>query len=592
MIMPLKSNSGIAVFILFVKTLIRYNRYQITTVLLLMTLLGLTQGVGLVMIIPFLSLIGLSNGAGSGLVSFVKNFIDKLEFTLNLPLILAVFLIILILYSLAEYFEVILTMQIERGFIRFLRNRLYHALLHAEWLFSSQKKMSDSTAVITSEMERIGAGTQHALTLISTVIISFVHIILALILSVPLTIISISISLILMLLLWSKNKKISFIGKSIQQHTQSLYSSVIEHLGGMKLAKSYTAEDKHEKKFLEINILLEKDYIRFAELKSKSRIVLHVGTGIAMCFFIYIAVTILNLNSIVLLLLILIFARLLPRFLVMQQSYHYVITMLPAFSAVINLQEEADEAQEISSLNFSARIALQKSLVLKNIYFKYEKNYILNDLSLTIPAGKISSLVGRSGAGKSTVADILMGLINPNKGIILIDGEIITGTRLLTWRNSVGYVPQKTFFYNDTIRNNLLWARQDATDKELWQVLEMAAAKEFVHKLPQQLDTNIGDSGNRISGGEGQRVALARALLRRPSLLLLDEATSSLDTRSEREIQYALEKLRGDLTIVIIAHRLSTIRNADQILLLENGCVQKCGTFDDLSDYINKGVMI
>jgi ATP-binding cassette subfamily C protein len=591
--MPLKNVSGLSVFILFIRVLVRYNWRQTGAAIVLMTFLGLTQGVGLVMIIPFLSLIGLSAavGAGSGLLSFVNHFSARLEITPGLPSILALFLIILIFYSLVEHFKAVLNMQIERGFIRFLRNRLYHSLLHANWLFSLRNKMSDTATIITSEMERIGIGTQHFLTLVSTVIIALVHIILALLLSVSLTLISMSISIILIVLLWSKNKKIATIGKSIQHLMQSLYASVIEHMGGMKLAKSYTAEKKHAQKFQEINARIENEYIRFTQIWSKSRMLLHIGTGIAMSFFIYIALTYMQMSSVELLLLILIFARLLPRCIIMQQSFQQVLNMLPAFTAVINLQEEADKEQEEDSPESSEQIILRESLEFKNVSFKYDKKLILKDISLCIAARKTSALIGRSGAGKSTVADLLIGLLHPDNGMILIDGERITGSRLMLWRKSVAYIPQDTFFYNDTIRNNLLWARQDASEEELWHVLEMAAAKEFVLDLPHQLDSNIGDRGNRVSGGEGQRIALARALLRKPSLLLLDEATSSLDSESEQRIQEALEKLKGELTIVIIAHRLSTIRNADQIFMIENGCVKDSGSYADVSTTIKTGDM-
>jgi ATP-binding cassette subfamily C protein len=591
--MPLNNVSGLSVFIQFIRLLVRYNWLQTMTAIVLMTFLGLTQGIGLVMIIPFLSILGLSQaaGAGSGLVATVEHFSEILDITLTLPSILAVFLTILILYSLVEYFEVILNMHIERGFIRFLRNRLYHSLLHAKWLFSLRNRMSDTTAIITSEMERIGIGTQHFLNLISTVIIAIVHISLAFLLSVSLTMISLSISVILILLLWSKNKKIATIGKSIQHLMQSLYASVIEHISGMKLAKSYTAEKKHAKKFYEINARIENEYIRFTQIRSKSRLLLHIGTGIIMSIFIYIAMTHIQMSSVELLLLILIFSRLLPRFILMQQSFQQVLSMLPAFTAVINLQEQADKEQEEYSPKSSERIILQESLEFKHVSFKYDNKFILNDISLSISARKTSALIGRSGVGKSTIADLLMGLLHPDKGMILIDGERITGSRLMAWRKSVAYVPQDTFFYNDTVRNNLLWALQDATEEELWHALEMSAAKEFVLDLPHQLDTNIGDRGNRISGGEGQRIALARALLRRPSLLLLDEATSSVDSESERHIQEALEKLRGELTIIIIAHRLSTIRKADNIFVIENGCVKNSGTYAALSANLEIGDM-
>ncbi|MFH1117376.1 MAG: ABC transporter ATP-binding protein, partial [Pseudomonadota bacterium] len=211
----------------------------------------------------------------------------------------------------------------------------------------------------------------------------------------------------------------------------------------------------------------------------------------------------------------------------------------------------------------------------------------LHKIDLVIPARKTVAIVGPSGSGKTTLADLMMGLLTPTRGEILIDARPLTGTRLYAWRNSVGYVPQETFLFHTTIRDNLLWAEPGATELELWDALRFAAAEGFVSSLPEKLDTVVGDRGIRLSGGERQRIALARALLRKPALLLLDEATSSLDTEHERHIQDALEGLHGQLTMVIIAHRLSTIRRADDIVVLDRGRVKETGAWECLLDREN-----
>jgi ATP-binding cassette subfamily C protein len=175
-----------------------------------------------------------------------------------------------------------------------------------------------------------------------------------------------------------------------------------------------------------------------------------------------------------------------------------------------------------------------------------------------------------------------MGLLAPDEGRVLIDGQSLSGERLHGWRRSVGYVPQETFLFHDTILANLQWAKAGATESEIRRALESAAALDFVTDLPEGLDTVVGDRGARLSGGERQRIALARALLRNPTLLLLDEATSSLDSENERHIQEAVERLHGDITVVIIAHRLSTVRRADQVVLMDNGQVMETGTWHEL----------
>ena len=196
--------------------------------------------------------------------------------------------------------------------------------------------------------------------------------------------------------------------------------------------------------------------------------------------------------------------------------------------------------------------------------------------------------MGPSGAGKSTLADVLMGLFTPDSGVMRVDGEPLTGESLPAWRLNIGYVPQDTFLFHDTVRANLCWVRPAATEDDVWNALETAAADEFVRRLPTGLDTEIGDRGIRLSGGERQRLALARALIVTPGLLILDEATSHLDTENEYRIQTAIEGLHGRLTVVVIAHRLSTVRNADQIVVMERGSVVETGSWDVLNDRMGR----
>ena len=210
----------------------------------------------------------------------------------------------------------------------------------------------------------------------------------------------------------------------------------------------------------------------------------------------------------------------------------------------------------------------------------------MGEVDLVIPAQRTTALVGPSGSGKSTIADLLTGLLQPDSGEIEVDGHSLSASDLPAWRRGIGYVPQEVFLFHDTVRANLLWACPEAEESEVWQALERAAA-DFVRQLPKGLETEIGERGVRLSGGERQRLALARALLIRPKLLILDEATSNLDVENERRIQRALAELRGQMTIVIIAHRLSSIRNADQIVVVEDGAIVERGSWEELHGRID-----
>jgi ATP-binding cassette subfamily C protein len=230
-------------------------------------------------------------------------------------------------------------------------------------------------------------------------------------------------------------------------------------------------------------------------------------------------------------------------------------------------------------------ISLVGSIDLADLSFSYEASgipVVLDHVGLSLAARETTAIVGPSGAGKSTMADLLMGLVTPTAGAITIDGAPLTADALRSWRRQIGYVPQETLLFHDSVRANLLWANPGATEEDIWRALASAAADDFVRALPNGLETVLGDRGVLVSGGERQRLSLARALLRRPRILILDEATSSLDSENERRIQDAIDRLHEQITIVVITHRLSTIRNADRIHVLDHGRIVESGTWNSL----------
>lgn len=226
---------------------------------------------------------------------------------------------------------------------------------------------------------------------------------------------------------------------------------------------------------------------------------------------------------------------------------------------------------------------LRRELRLEGVTFAHPgREPALRDLSMAIPKGAMIAVVGESGAGKSSLIDLLLGLLEPQSGRVLADGVPLQDLDPVSYRGRLGFVPQDSPLFSGTIRDNLLWAKPDAAEPDLREALARANAEEFVLRLPQGLDTEVGDRGVRLSGGQVQRLALARALVRRPDLLVLDEATSSLDTESERLIQKAVESLSEEVTVVAVAHRLSTVVNADRIFVLEAGRLIEQGSCEEL----------
>ena len=224
----------------------------------------------------------------------------------------------------------------------------------------------------------------------------------------------------------------------------------------------------------------------------------------------------------------------------------------------------------------------KESIALKNVSFKYEDEFVLKNFSMHVPFGKSVALVGQSGSGKSTIANLVTRFYDVNKGNITIDGDDIRNLSKHSLRGLMGLVTQDSILFNETIKHNILLGKQDASDDDVIEALKIANAWEFVKDLPQGIDTNIGDSGNKLSGGQKQRLSIARAVLKNPPIMILDEATSALDTESERLVQVALENMMKNRTSIVIAHRLSTIQNADQIIVMNKGEIAEQGSHQEL----------
>jgi subfamily B ATP-binding cassette protein MsbA len=241
-----------------------------------------------------------------------------------------------------------------------------------------------------------------------------------------------------------------------------------------------------------------------------------------------------------------------------------------------NQMTDAPNAKELG--DFTDKIDID------NISFKYNDDLVLKNFSISVPKGKTIALVGQSGSGKSTIANLLTRFYDVNEGSIKIDGSDIKTVTKKSLRSLMGLVTQDSILFNDTIKNNILIGKPDATEEDILEALKIANAWEFVKDLPEGMDTNVGDAGNNFSGGQKQRLSIARAVIKNPPIMILDEATSALDTESERLVQVALENMMKNRTSIVIAHRLSTIQNADEIIVMNKGEITEQGKHQELLD--------
>jgi ATP-binding cassette subfamily B protein len=281
------------------------------------------------------------------------------------------------------------------------------------------------------------------------------------------------------------------------------------------------------------------------------------------------------------------FLRLLPMIGRFTSIKHSIVNFYPSYEQVAYMNRLACEnIQKTGSLVFNR---IDDGIEYKGVSFSYPgHNPVLNDINITIKKGKVTAIVGESGSGKSTLIDLLIGFYEPDKGEILADKKPLQEFDIYSFRHHIGYVPQDTVLFNDTVKNNLLWSDEKATEMEIVEACKLANADEFIMNLSDGYDTVVGERGVKLSGGERQRIALARALLRKPALLILDEATSALDSRSELLIQNAIENIAHKTTLVVIAHRLSTIVNADYIYVFQTGRIIEQGTSTELFNKYGK----
>ena len=537
-------------------------------------IMGLTQGVGLLMLIPFLQLIGIGDSVPTGIVAVIGDVWRFTGLPLSLPAVLTAYVIIVSVYAWVGQWSTILNSKLSHAFTRSLRDDLFTAMARVQWIRFIQIRGSDIHHVMTSNLTTIDNGTYGLFSLISTIFVVFVHIVIAMLLSLPLTFVAIVSSGLLLLVLRPLNRRSFELGEQWRQTMAALFGVLMDHLTGMKVARSFGAEDRHIRSFCSLSKDLEQQANRFAGILSSTGMYYEIGGVVVVSVFFLVGIQILEIPVATLLIMLFLFSTLVPMFSWMQRTWQGTLNMLPAYRAVLEMGQKFRAFEEPLRGEDTSPIILTNAIEFRNVSFRYDKgdpNFVLLDLQLFVRARETTVILGPSGGGKSTFADLLIGLLTPDLGQILIDGIPLEGNRVHAWRRSVGYVPQESLLFHETLQDNMRWASPESSEQDIWNALRLAAAEDFVKALPEGLNTLVGDRGVRLSGGQRQRIALARALLRKPTLLLLDEATSNLDSENEQRIIEALQGLRGTMTVVFISHRQSAVECSDRVVTIEGG---------------------
>ena len=496
-----------------------------------------------------------------------------------------------LLKNIFNYLAMFFITFLRNGVLKDLRNNLYNKITNLPLAFYSEKRKGDTMSRISTDVLEI----QH----------SFLSI-LELIVREPLTIvftiasmfiISVKLSLFVLIFIPVSGFVISLIGKSLKRNSnkvqkeQGYFLSIVdETLSGLKVIKGFNGERIFRAKFEDST---KRFYNYSNKLLNKQNLAgptsEFLGISVIAALLWYGGQMVLNEKtldpSLFLVYMGLAYQILTPAKAISKASYS-VKRGNAAAERVMEILHTESALEDLPRA--TKKISFDKAIELKGIHFKYEDEYVLKNFSISVPKGKTVALVGQSGSGKSTIANLVTRFYDVNDGQIEIDGTNIKTLTKHSLRHLMGLVTQDSILFNDSIKNNILLGKEDSGDSEVIKALKIANAWEFVKDLPNGIDTNIGDSGNKLSGGQKQRLSIARAVLKNPPIMILDEATSALDTESERLVQIALENMMKNRTSIVIAHRLSTIQNADEIIVMQKGEIVEQGKHQELLD--KKGV--
>jgi len=525
--------------------------------------------------------------------SFVEDYLnffitDKIEqygdFKV-LMMMVSVIITMFLLKNLANYLAMYYITFLRNGVLKDIRNVLFDKIVTLPLSFYSEKSKGDTISRVSSDVDEV---KNSFLAILEMIVREPLTILFSL---VTMLILSAKLTLFVFIFIPISGFIISKVGKSLKkgslrvQQEQGVFLSILEEtMSGLRIIKAFNVENVFAKKFEDSN---ERYYKHSNKLLNRQNLASPISEflgiiviGILLVYGGYLVFVDNSMDaSFFVGYITLAYNILTPAKAIAKASYG-VKKGNGAASRILEFLDSENTILEIE--NPVVKDEFKSNIAINNISFKYEDDLVLKNFNLNVPKGKTVALVGQSGSGKSTIANLITRFYDVNEGKITIDDTDIKHLSKSSLRGLLGVVSQDSILFNDTIGNNIKIGKQNATDEEIIEALKIANAWEFVKDLPNGIDSNIGDSGNKLSGGQKQRLSIARAVLKNPPIMILDEATSALDTESERLVQSALENMMRNRTSIVIAHRLSTIQNADEIVVMQKGEIVEQGKHNEL----------
>ncbi len=559
--------------------LIRYfmTAYPLRSLVMIVCFLfsGLAEGISILTFLPVIELVSSGRATGnSSVVRFIGGLLDFVGLAPSLPVMLG-----LIVAGITAKSALLMLAMKQAGYTiahvtTDLRLKQLNALLAAKWEYFVSQPAGQLANAIGSEAMRASVAYHHAILLISGCIQVVVYSTVALWVSWKITLISLMVALLILFTLKGFIKMSRGAGVQQTELMKTLIGRLTDMLQGIKPIKAMDREG-HIQALLEsetegIKKAQQRHVLASESLKAFQEPFLAIMVAVGL----YYILSFEKQSFATILVMIFLFNRLLGRVYLAQACLQELSANESAFWSLLTSIEHTQKEREIDTGNRKPE-NIKKGISLDAINFSYGKKVVLRNASLDIPAGQIVALIGHSGAGKTTVADLITGLFRPEAGAIYLDDIPLDHLNLHAWRRLIGYVPQEMFLFHDTIYKNISLGDDNLTRTEVEEALRLAGAWDFVSGIQSGIDAVIGERGSKLSGGQRQRLALARALVRKPKLLILDEATTALDPETEKAICRTLAQIKGDMTILAISHQPAIMEIADKIFDLSSGVISE-----------------
>jgi ATP-binding cassette, subfamily C, bacterial len=556
-----------------IKTFRLLKEFKPGTLLLIFILTlfrGVNSGFSIVLLIPFLQLLNVGrNDAVQGPALFFREVAAKNGINITIETVLLVYVVLLIVNALINYWESMLNAGYQQAFIYQLRRRLFRKIILADWPLLNSKSKTNHLQVLTKEVPNLASYYYFYIRLITTLLTMACYIIYAMFISAGFTLIIIAVGSVLSVILRKFLFKAFYLGDGAVTSYNRLLKYIDDFWQTVKIAKVHSSEAFYYQKFGEANTSLLELEFRMRKNYNLPQLIYRIAGILVLVFVVYAGYKTEGVPLTSFFILILLFSRIFPQFVSMNTDLNMILSNVASVKLVMQLDEEFSETEFHDSV-MNDPFPLDNEIRLEKLKFAYQDGeQLFNDFSESIKARSITGIFGESGRGKTTLIDLIAGLQKPDSGRIIVDGQELNDDLLPCWKSGIGYLPQDAFFIDGTLRENLVWdSSSDIRDEEIYDVLEQVNAVHLAKRFEEGLDAWIVNYSYSFSGGECQRLALARALLRKPHLLLLDEATSSLDADNETLIMDVISHLKDKITILFVTHRISLIPYFDKVIRL------------------------